>query len=306
MDMKTSTAIFALLVILAATSCLADPPAYEDQDLLGLEISGELLAPPALVAQIAQDLASIRMSYPEIEDIHARSDWVPGRIWVGLTDEAWADFEAGIDTEIDALNAEYGPCDIQPYASISALILEFTQCYHPVVLGDIYEQASGVRYASISTVYGDGDDISAEQLGYYVFKRGWGDCASSCTYADYWEFSVDAGTAELRARYGTSFPPMDVRPVELSATLESNVPNPFNPSTTLRYRLETDAWVRLRIYDVQGNLVKELQDRFMSAGDQAVRWNATDRSGVHVASGVYLTELVVDGVAQTRKIALTK
>ncbi len=68
----------------------------------------------------------------------------------------------------------------------------------------------------------------------------------------------------------------------------STYPNPFNPSTTLRYQLAEDAHVRLTIYDVMGREVVTLVQTEKSAGDYSVQWNGRDASDKPVASGVYL------------------
>ena len=135
--MRTLVTICILVVFLATTPGLATPPPYEDEDILGLELSGELLAPAALVAQIAQDLTAIRAAYPAVADIHVFPSWLPGVIVLGLSDEAWEDYEAGDFTEFNVLNEEYGPVTVNPL-NHNNLYLEFEALYHPMVLAPIY------------------------------------------------------------------------------------------------------------------------------------------------------------------------
>lgn len=68
-------------------------------------------------------------------------------------------------------------------------------------------------------------------------------------------------------------------------TLDLNYPNPFNPSTTLRYGLPIDSRVTLRIYNILGQQVSELVNSEQSAGWYRVSWQA------NVASGVYIYRL---------------
>jgi len=70
--------------------------------------------------------------------------------------------------------------------------------------------------------------------------------------------------------------------------LSQNYPNPFNNSTVICYRLAHPCWVRLGIFNIQGQLVRLLQDGQKSAGNYQVRWDGKDTSGHRVASGVYL------------------
>ncbi len=89
-------------------------------------------------------------------------------------------------------------------------------------------------------------------------------------------------------------------------TLQPNFPNPFNPTTTIRYSLKEAAQVRLTIYNSLGQQVKTLVDGVQPAGLQSVSWDATNASGQVVAAGVYIYRLAAGGVVQTRKTTLAK
>ena len=71
--------------------------------------------------------------------------------------------------------------------------------------------------------------------------------------------------------------------------LHPNFPNPFNPSTTIRYQLPEASNVQLTVYDVTGQLVRTLVEGNMEAGHYVATWNGRDVSGRAVASGVYLS-----------------
>ncbi len=98
-------------------------------------------------------------------------------------------------------------------------------------------------------------------------------------------------------------------PVELVSstfTLEHNYPNPFNPSTTIRYNIPTMGYVRLRVFDVVGREVASLVNGVQSAGSYAVNWHGTDDAGRSVASGVYFYTLESLGQKTTRRMVLLK
>lgn len=94
--------------------------------------------------------------------------------------------------------------------------------------------------------------------------------------------------------------------VRLKTALHENSPNPFNPSTTLAFRIAEKGNYTLRVYNLRGELVKTLIDGELEAGEQSVVWNGRDRAGASVASGVYLYALEGEGFSQTRKMALVK
>ena len=84
------------------------------------------------------------------------------------------------------------------------------------------------------------------------------------------------------------------------------VPNPFNPSTTLSFALPTTSRVKLEVFDVRGQLVATLLDERRSAGVHHVTWNARDRSGQAVASGVYLCRIQAGSFTDTKRMVLLK
>jgi hypothetical protein len=86
-------------------------------------------------------------------------------------------------------------------------------------------------------------------------------------------------------------------------TLESNYPNPFNPSTTIRYGIPGTAAVRLDIFDVMGRKVAELLNEKQEGGFYEIRWNA---AGAGVPSGLYLIRIQAAGWVQMKKMTLTK
>ncbi|MFB3145565.1 MAG: FlgD immunoglobulin-like domain containing protein, partial [Nitrospirales bacterium] len=86
--------------------------------------------------------------------------------------------------------------------------------------------------------------------------------------------------------------------------LEQNYPNPFNPSTTIRYAVPEAGEISLKIYNLNGQLVKTLLSGVVTAGNHQVVWDGTDSSGSQVASGAYLYKLEAGDFVQTRKTVL--
>ncbi|HET6348688.1 MAG TPA: T9SS type A sorting domain-containing protein [Candidatus Krumholzibacteria bacterium] len=124
-----------------------------------------------------------------------------------------------------------------------------------------------------------------------LFYRA-GDKASSCVAR--WD---DAGAATG----------VDAEPA-LRAGLESCFPNPFNPSTTIRYRVTAPGRVMLAVYDVAGRHVRTLVDRYHASGSDVfvTTWDGRDDRGLTVASGVYFCRMESAGFSDTRKMVLLK
>ncbi|MBM2841776.1 MAG: hypothetical protein HW412_2304, partial [Bacteroidetes bacterium] len=90
------------------------------------------------------------------------------------------------------------------------------------------------------------------------------------------------------------------------ASLEQNYPNPFNPVTTIRFSVLEDSFVSLEIHDMDGKLLRKIIGRKMPAGTHEVRWDATDKFGSIVATGVYFCRLVVNNSVAVRKFVFVK
>jgi hypothetical protein len=92
-----------------------------------------------------------------------------------------------------------------------------------------------------------------------------------------------------------------------SFALHPNVPNPFNPVTTIRYDVPEDGVdVILQVYDVGGRPVKTLTAGRQSAGVKTVAWDGRDDAGRPVATGVYFCRFTAPGYTKTNKMVLMK
>jgi hypothetical protein len=88
--------------------------------------------------------------------------------------------------------------------------------------------------------------------------------------------------------------------------LAQNVPNPFNPETTIAFHLPDAGSARLTIYDIRGKLVRTLVDEPYEAGPHKVIWQGDDWAGHPVASGVYLYRLEAGSYCETKRMVLNK
>ena len=89
-------------------------------------------------------------------------------------------------------------------------------------------------------------------------------------------------------------------------SLEQNFPNPFNPATTIRFRLPQDGFVDLSVYDVAGQLLRSLERDHRQAGSYRVTWDGRDGSGNDVATGIYFSRLRTGSVDLLGKMLLVR
>jgi uncharacterized delta-60 repeat protein len=87
--------------------------------------------------------------------------------------------------------------------------------------------------------------------------------------------------------------------------LEQNFPNPFNPTTEIRFSVPSRSAVTLRVYDLLGREVGRVFDGVIDAGSRTVRWNGVAADGVPLAGGVYFYRLEAQDPASGKMISVT-
>jgi hypothetical protein len=134
------------------------------------------------------------------------------------------------------------------------------------------------------------------QYSFARFRYGYAGGLSFAGPAD------DGEVEDYRVFIGTTTAVRD-RSASAGIVLEQNVPNPFNPLTTIAFDLPVAGRATLSIYSVDGRRVAVLVDEHLDAGPHTRTWNGTDAGGEHVASGVYFCRL--RSLGQQRVIRMT-
>ncbi len=88
--------------------------------------------------------------------------------------------------------------------------------------------------------------------------------------------------------------------------LAQNFPNPFNPSTTIRFDMKAKGLVTVKIYDVAGRLVRTLVNEVKDAGVYSAVWDGRNNIGSEVASGIYFYKMETVGFLATKKLVLLR
>ena len=84
-------------------------------------------------------------------------------------------------------------------------------------------------------------------------------------------------------------------------SLEQNFPNPFNPSTKIKYSIPQSSYVAVKVYDVLGNEIETLVNEEKPAGTYEVTWFAEN-----LPSGVYFYKMTGGNYSETKKMLLLK
>ena len=118
--------------------------------------------------------------------------------------------------------------------------------------------------------------------------------------------SVTSNSVTLTVTPTTDVREMSGQPIPTAYALHANYPNPFNPSTVIRYAIPQTGQVRLEIYNAAGQRVRTLVDAAQAPGHYEATWDGRNEAGYTVASGIYVYRLAAQGFSQTRKMVLVK
>jgi len=122
---------------------------------------------------------------------------------------------------------------------------------------------------------------------------------------------IRATVSEMLKGYGILLPENTENSTSKDTPVEShiktgNYPNPFNPQTEIAYSLPEDCYIKLTIYNIQGQKVKQLLNEYQSAGTRKVVWDGCDENGEKVASGIYFYRIEAGPNTVTNRMVLLK
>lgn len=95
-------------------------------------------------------------------------------------------------------------------------------------------------------------------------------------------------------------------PEVYSSIKASSYPNPFNPETTIKYKLPKDGDTTIRIFNLKGQLIKTLLRKNLTSGQHTIAWNGSNKNGDKCPSGMYFYKIEQNNNSLTQKIVLTK
>jgi hypothetical protein len=165
------------------------------------------------------------------------------------------------------------------------------------------DETAGDGIYAVSVIFPAGSEMTTEYK-YLMDDEYEGFLGNRNFQLDPYDFDA-AGTPQVREDALQTPVAVDDLPAASLAGLV-NVPNPFNPSTEIRFTVHRAGQGSLRVYDAQGRLVRTLHAGRFAAGPQRIVWDGRDAAGQIQASGVYLYRLEIDGQLGTRKMLLVK
>jgi len=112
--------------------------------------------------------------------------------------------------------------------------------------------------------------------------------------------------ADLMDWFGVETAAQDNLATPPAFALLGNHPNPFNPSTSIKFSLAKASRAELNVYNIKGQKVKTLANSLFQAGNHTLVWDGCSDEGENLASGVYLLRMEAGKFRQTRKMTIMK
>ena len=169
-------------------------------------------------------------------------------------------------------------------------------------------EANQVTVVAVSLSGGNTGEGSLAAITFEVLSQQ----ASPLTLSEVLLPVTTGGLAELQVIHSTTSTALsDAGQMVQETTMLPNYPNPFNPETWIPYHLAEPAEVTLRIYSMQGALVRELALGYQAAGayqhrSRAAYWDGKNALGETVASGVYFYTFTAGDFSATGKMVIMK
>ena len=242
--------------------------------------------------------------------------------------QLYANTQAGIIYSIDLSNGTFTQISQMPAQRIS---MAFNQVDNQ--LWGTVRNLAGVKDRIIKISLATGDTTNVGQTGFAINNNSivfdgagnfYGITGTASTANNLIAIDKSTGVGTLIGSTGL----LDLKAIALSPSitvgidtkeiaipgeyaLQQNYPNPFNPSTQIKFSLPISSNIRITIYNLLGEVVRELVNTDMNSGVHTVQWNSDDVSGKKVSSGIYFYELKANGVNgiqfnQVRKMILLK
>jgi hypothetical protein len=163
-----------------------------------------------------------------------------------------------------------------------------------ILIGEMKVLEDG--YLQTGAIYGD--DLTTQTI----------DGAEAGELLTFFYGEYESGSVDVRFTDDMELQKVDLtfRNIPDEFALLQNVPNPFNPVTSIHYKLPEQTHVLLTVYDILGRKVRTLVNETKISGTYSIKWNGTTDSGKAVGSGVYIYELTTPQFTSTRKMIIIK
>jgi hypothetical protein len=187
----------------------------------------------------------------------------------------------------------------EPNVEIFQVVL-YDVNYYPTTTGDgeiviYYKQVMTPQFCTV------GIENQAQNIGLqYVYNNAYDPTASAMTSGFAIKFTTEPPFSSIITSTGEQPQPGQ------GYLLDQNRPNPFSSQTWITYTIPEISHVTLSIYNVNGTLVRILQDSRQVSGSYTIRWDGLNAAGQPVSPGAYFYEITTDQFRDSKKMFILK
>jgi hypothetical protein len=148
-----------------------------------------------------------------------------------------------------------------------------------------------------SMIPGQGNKSSATEYQYTDFNINY--------ETTYW-YKIEQIDISGKSDFYGPFSAKTLRPIPKEYELSQNYPNPFNPITHISYSLPQAGPVLLRVFDMNGRMIRSLKSGTVSAGSYEIEWDGRNDKGEMVATGIYIMRMDANENVFIKKMMFVK
>ncbi len=129
------------------------------------------------------------------------------------------------------------------------------------------------------------------------------------SFPNIWNINPEMNNGYPYLNYPNSVPNDDMTietPLLTKAVLHSAYPNPFNPSTTISFDLAGTENVCINIFNIKGQLIKNICNKTYDKGNHSIIWDGKDNQGNSCGTGVYFYKMTAGKTRQSKKMMMIK
>jgi uncharacterized repeat protein (TIGR03803 family) len=239
-----------------------------------------------------------------------------GMTWMGGNNNYGAIFSfdpsSSIYTKLKDFDKNNGAYPYSTFIEVSTIALPVTFLNFD---GELKNNQVVLKWSTADEINNKGFDVERSENGKDFFKIGFVEAKGNTSLTSHYTFSDINFTSAVNFY---RLKQLDIdgnfeysRIIKINtpkATIYSAViaPNPFSNVTTISFSLTQSAKVSLKVFDLNGRLIKIFADKKMMVGAHEIKWNTNNANGQPVLSGVYLLRIEAGDFTMTRKISVIK
>ncbi len=213
---------------------------------------------------------------------------------------------------LTAFNQDLPPATLVPTRTLADDVTHLGEAWESVwvrTAPSAVMDTLGYGVFTVSSTGSPADTVQVDPTQALTYVPTIGDVVTATGFVEYayGNFEVRPYADQYLVLTGLSGVEGQLPSIQAAGGLESIYPNPFNPTTTIKFVVTRPNLVQLNLYNIRGEKVRTLMQDALPAGEYTSVWDGKDDAGQGLASGNYFARLRIGAeVVQVRKMILVK